>query len=64
MDKVLIGRKSSSIEQGYVFAPYIIGESKPVVVDGFNPYKKSRYYESKPQKRARKIKSILENVTK
>ena len=63
MDKALIGRKSSSIEQGYVFAPYIIMESRPVVVDGFNPHKKSRYYESIPQKRCRKIKSILENVT-
>jgi len=64
MDKILIGRKGKDIEPGYIWAPYILAESKPVVVDGYNLYKKSRFYESIPQKRSRKIKSILENVTK
>lgn len=69
MDKVLIGKKSSSINQGYVFAPYILIESIPIDVgSNFNPksLRSSRYgiIETKQQKRSRKIKSILENVTK
>ena len=69
MDKILIGRKGKDIEPGYVWVPYIILESKTVVVDSnFSPKMslRSRYgvTETKPQKRSRKIKSILENVTK
>jgi hypothetical protein len=62
MDKILIGRKGKDIEPGYVWAPYILAESKPVVKMSL----RSRYgvTETKPQKRSRKIKSILENVTK
>jgi len=68
MDKILIGRKGKDIEPGYVWVPYIL-ESKTVVVDSnFSPKMslRSRYgvTETKPQKRSRKIKSILENVTK
>ncbi len=69
MDKILIGRKGKDIEPGYVWVPYIILESKTVVMDSnFSPKMslRSRYgvTETKPQKRSRKIKSILENVTK
>jgi len=68
MDKILIGKKGKDIEPGYVWVPYIL-ESKTVVVDSnFSPKMslRSRYgvTETKPQKRSRKIKSILENVTK
>jgi hypothetical protein len=68
MDKILIGRKGKDIEPGYVWVPYIL-ESKTVVMDSnFSPKMslRSRYgvTETKPQKRSRKIKSILENVTK
>jgi len=69
MYKILIGRKGKDIEPGYVWVPYILAESKPVVMDSnFSPKMslRSRYgvTETKPQKRSRKIKSILENVTK
>ena len=69
MDKILIGRKGKDIEPGYVWVPYIILESKTVVMDSnFSPKMslRSRYgvTETNPQKRSRKIKSILENVTK
>lgn len=69
MDKILIGRKGKDIEPGYIWVPYIISSSKTVVMDSnFSPKMslRSRYgvTETKPQKRSRKIKSILENVTK
>jgi hypothetical protein len=67
MDKILIGRKGKDIESGYVWVPYIILESKTVVMDSnFSPKMslRSRYgvTETKPQKRSRKIKSILERI--
>jgi len=67
MDKILIGRKGKDIEPGYVCVPYIILESKTVVMDSnFSPKMslKSRYgvLETKQQKRSKKIKKVLENA--
>jgi hypothetical protein len=64
MDRVLIGKKTKSIEPGYVWVPYII-QDLPVIIDsGFNSSSsiKSRYgvAETVPQKRSKKIKNILE----
>ena len=68
MNKI-IGRKSKeNLNPGYVWAPYIIKESTPILVDGdFSPFSPilNRYGGiSIPQKRCRKIKSILENEQK
>jgi len=69
MEKILIGKKGKDIiNPGYVWVPYII-ENKPVLIDSnFNPSSsiKNRYggvVETVPQKRSKKIKKILENVT-
>jgi len=67
MDRVLIGKKGKGIEPGYVWAPYIIKESEPIVIDSnFNPKSvlKSRYgiLETKQQRRSKKIKKVLENA--
>jgi hypothetical protein len=61
-DNIIIGRKSNSIDPGYVWIPYIISQSNPVVVDGYNPFRKSRFYESIPEKRIKKIDNILKNI--
>jgi hypothetical protein len=67
MDRILIGKKTKNIEPGYVWVPYIIEESVPIVVDSnFNPSLslKNRYgvLETKQQRRSKKIKKILENA--
>ena len=70
MSKVIVGSKSKQhLNPGYVFAPYILKETIPILVDSnFSPFSKisSRYgvVETIPQKRCRKIKSILKNVNK
>ena len=67
MDRILIGKKGKNIEPGYVWVPYIIEESVPIVVDSnFNPSLslKNRYgvLETKKERRSKKIKKILENA--
>jgi hypothetical protein len=68
MDRILIGKKGKDIEPGYVWVPYIIKESDPILVDSnFNPKMSlSRYgvTETKQQRRSKKIKKVLENGTK
>jgi len=60
-----IGKKTKSIEPGYIWLPYIIMVSPVTIDSSFTSSSiKSRYgvLETKQQRRSKKIKKILENA--
>jgi len=59
-------KKNSTLEQGYIYVPYIISTNTTIIDGDFSPKKTliGRYFKaSRRNSRKRKIENIFENKT-